>query len=102
MREVRIFSPRPLATGTTVQLDDTAARHVGQVLRMQPGQPLTLFDGSGGEYAATIVAATRNALGVQVGELRAVERESPVQVTLWHGLCRNERMDAVIQKATEL
>ncbi len=102
MRNVRIFSLAQLAAQTAVELDENAARHVSQVLRMQPGQALTLFDGTGGEYPATIEIASRSKLRVFVGDYRDTGCESPLDITLWHGLCRGERMDAVIQKATEL
>ena len=102
MREVRIFSPSPLQGDSRVELSGSAARHIAQVLRMQAGQSLTLFDGTGGEYPAVIETSTRNHVSVSTGKHRAIERESALQITLWHGLCRGERMDSVIQKATEL
>jgi len=102
MRETRIFSPTPLSASSRIDLSAEAARHVSQVLRMQPGQELVLFDGSGGEYPASIETISRNKLSVTTHEHRATERESSLRLTLWHGLCRGERMDSVIQKATEL
>ena len=102
MREVRVYSDQPLSADTTLQLGDTAARHVSQVLRMKPGQTLTLFDGSGGEYPATIASVARATVEVTTGALQTTDRESPLAITLWHGLCRAERMDTVVQKATEL
>jgi 16S rRNA (uracil1498-N3)-methyltransferase len=102
MRQVRVFSQAPLRANVSVELDDGAARHVSQVLRMKAGQELVLFDGRGGEYPAVIESAARNRLTAVTGEHQPTERESPLRLTLWHGLCRGERMDTVIQKATEL
>ncbi len=102
MREVRIYSPAPLQDDSQVELDGNAARHILQVLRLQEGQSLTLFDGSGGEFPAVIVATARKRVAVTTGKRRNAERESALQITLWHGLCRGERMDSVLQKSTEL
>lgn len=102
MREVRIFSAAPLRPGETVELGAAPARHIGQVLRMRPGDELVVFDGRGGEYPAVIESCGRDRVQVVVGEHRPVERESPLQVSLWHGLCRGDRMDLVVQKAVEL
>ena len=102
MRNIRIFSSLPLTADSRAELGAGAARHVGQVLRMQPGQLLTLFDGRGGEYAAEIVSCARGKLSVAVGAHSDIEREAPLRVTLWHALCKATRMDSVVQKATEL
>jgi 16S rRNA (uracil1498-N3)-methyltransferase len=78
-----------------------AARHV-QVLRLQPGAPLTLFDGHGGEWAASVTQMGRSDVQVQVGERDPVDRELPMPVTLALGMPANERMDSLVEKATEL
>jgi 16S rRNA (uracil1498-N3)-methyltransferase len=78
-----------------------AARHV-QVLRLQPGDALTLFDGRGGEWEATVAAMGRQAVEVTLGAHEAVERELPFAVTLALGMPANDRMDSFIEKATEL
>ncbi len=85
-----------------VDLDGSAATHVARVLRLRAGDPLILFDDGGGEYAATVTALGRNTVRVAVGEHRPLNRESPLQVTLAQGISRGERMDVVVQKATEL
>ncbi len=91
----------PLAAGATLVLPPGAARHV-QVLRMQPGDALTLFDGTGGEYAATVERMGRSEVSVTVGAHSAVEREAPRAVHLAVGMPANERMDWLVEKATEL
>jgi len=78
-----------------------AARHV-QVLRMQPGDALTLFDGHGGEYAATVERMGRSEVSVRVGAHAAVEREAARALHLAVGMPANERMDWLVEKATEL
>jgi 16S rRNA (uracil1498-N3)-methyltransferase len=92
----------PLETGARVRLAGDAAGHVTRVLRLRPGAPLTLFNGTGGEYSGTIEAVRAGAVTVAVGEAQRIERESPLQVTLAQGVSRGERMDLVVQKATEL
>jgi 16S rRNA (uracil1498-N3)-methyltransferase len=97
----RIHVDRPLAPGAEFALGATAARHV-QVLRLQPGDALTLFDGSGGQWAGAIVAVSRREVRVRTMRFDAVERELARAVTLAVGMPANERMDALIEKATEL
>jgi 16S rRNA (uracil1498-N3)-methyltransferase len=97
----RFFHPTPLQVDAQIDLSPSAARHV-QVLRMQPGQALTLFDGFGGEYAALIQAMTRNSVSVQVNSHHPIEREAPRAVHLALGVPANERMDWLVEKATEL
>ncbi|SCX70849.1 16S rRNA (uracil(1498)-N(3))-methyltransferase [Variovorax sp. EL159] len=91
----------PLTAGANLALPAGAARHV-QVLRMQPGDALTLFDGAGGEYTATVERMGRSDVSVTVGAHLAVEREAPRAVHLAVGMPANERMDWLVEKATEL
>jgi 16S rRNA (uracil1498-N3)-methyltransferase len=91
----------PLTAGVSLALPPGAARHV-QVLRMQPGDALTLFDGAGGEYAATVERMGRSDVAVTVGAHLPVEREAPRAVHLAVGMPANERMDWLVEKATEL
>ncbi|MEY4911576.1 MAG: hypothetical protein RL761_1239 [Pseudomonadota bacterium] len=99
----RFHCPTPLQTGEVVALPAGAARHV-QVLRMQPGGIITLFNGadSGGEFEATIEHMGRSEVRVLVGAHSAVERESARQVHLIVGVPANDRMDWLVEKATEL
>ncbi|HET9865215.1 MAG TPA: 16S rRNA (uracil(1498)-N(3))-methyltransferase [Steroidobacteraceae bacterium] len=101
MRLTRIHVPGPLVSGQEITLPAQAAEHLVRVLRLSPGAPLILFDGAGGEYAATISAAGKQ-VRARVLEHRAVERESPLDITLLQGIARGERMDLIVQKATEL
>ncbi|MEO6032551.1 MAG: 16S rRNA (uracil(1498)-N(3))-methyltransferase, partial [Burkholderiaceae bacterium] len=97
----RFFVDSPLQADATFTLPASAARHV-QVLRLQPGAALTLFDGSGPEWDASVLRMGRSEVEVRLGACHAVERELARPVTLAWGMPANERMDAVIEKATEL
>jgi 16S rRNA (uracil1498-N3)-methyltransferase len=97
-----VYVDAPLAAGTRVTLEGGAARHVTRVLRLRVGEALTLFNGSGGEYAASIEQSQGGRVAVAIGGQRAIERESPLALTLAQGVSRGERMDLVVQKATEL
>jgi 16S rRNA (uracil1498-N3)-methyltransferase len=97
----RLYCGEPLRTGLRLELPAGAARHV-QVLRLQPGGTITLFDGRGGEYEAVIEHMGRSDVRVQVGAHRASECETATQVHLALGMPANERMDWLVEKATEL
>jgi 16S rRNA (uracil1498-N3)-methyltransferase len=102
MRLTRCFIPQPLRAGEERLLPDAAATHVGRVLRARVGDGLTLFDGQGGEYDARILSIERPGVRVRIDSHRALERESPLKITLLQALARGERMDFIVQKATEL
>jgi len=97
----RFYCPAPLVTGLAFSLPPGAARHV-QVLRTQPGDGITLFNGEGGEFDATVTRMGRSDVEVEVGAHHAVEREAPRAVHLLAGITANERMDWLVEKATEL
>ncbi|MFN4117710.1 16S rRNA (uracil(1498)-N(3))-methyltransferase [Acidovorax sp.] len=97
----RFHCPAPLATGLELDLPPGATRHV-QVLRLQPGDALMLFNGEGGEFEATVLKMGRSDVRVLVGTHHAVEREAPRAVHLLAGITANERMDWLVEKATEL
>lgn len=101
----RFHCPVDLATGAEIDLPAGAARHV-QVLRLQPGDTITLFhggqDGPGGEFDATVLRMGRSDVRVQVGAHHAIEREAPRAVHLLAGITANERMDWLVEKAAEL
>jgi 16S rRNA (uracil1498-N3)-methyltransferase len=102
MRVSRVYVAAPLGDGARITLTGSAAGHVSRVLRLRVGENLTLFNGSGGEYSATIEQSQGSSVTVAVGEARPLERESPLHLTLAQGISRGERMDLVVQKATEL
>lgn len=102
MRLTRIHVPGPLATGAEVALPAQAGEHLTRVLRLAEGAPLTLFDGAGGEYSATLGARHGKSVMARVLGHAPVDRESPLSITLLQGVARGERMDLIVQKATEL
>jgi len=97
----RFHCPVALVPGNALALPAGAARHV-QVLRLQPGSPLVLFNGEGGEFEATVTQMGRSEVTVQVGAHHALEREAPREIHLAVGMPANERMDWLVEKATEL
>lgn len=102
MTAPRFHCPLPLAAGTSLLLPEAAARHAVRALRLRVGDPLTLFDGGGGEYPARIVAVERERVRVEVGEHVDRECESPLSVTLVQALQSGDKMDFTVQKAVEL
>jgi 16S rRNA (uracil1498-N3)-methyltransferase len=90
-----------LSAGLEATLPAGAARHV-QVLRLQPGATVTLFDGRGRDWPAEVLRIGRNDVSVRLGQGVAVDRELPIPVTLAVGMPANERMDWLVEKATEL
>ena len=102
MRLTRIHVPDTLVPGTEIVLPTQAGEHLTRVLRLPPGAPFTLFNGAGGEFSAALKASAGKRVLAHVLAHTAVERESPLQVTLLQGIARGERMDLIVQKATEL
>ncbi len=100
----RFYCPLPLAAHALLDLPANAARHV-QVLRMQPGQNIELFNGAGGAWQAEITQMARSGVQVQVGGADAhdaTERELSTPIHIAISLPANERMDWLVEKATEL
>jgi 16S rRNA (uracil1498-N3)-methyltransferase len=102
MRLTRVFVDAPLATGALLPLPEASARHLARVLRAAVGDPLIVFNGRGGEFAAQVQSLRRNEVAVRIGTHEAVERESPLDSTLLQGIARGDKMDQILQKATEL
>jgi len=97
----RFHCPAALHPGDELDLPAGTARHV-QVRRMQPGDEITLFSGEGGECVAVITRMGRSDVGVLVTQKLDVERELALRIHLWSGITANERMDWLLEKATEL
>jgi 16S rRNA (uracil1498-N3)-methyltransferase len=97
----RFYCPMPLTAGSSLELPQGTARHV-QVLRLQPGAGITLFNGDGGEFDAVVEQMGRSDVRVQVTRHLDVEREADRQVHLALGMPANERMDWLVEKASEL
>jgi 16S rRNA (uracil1498-N3)-methyltransferase len=102
MRLTRVYVEAPVTAGKRVVVEGSAVNHITRVLRLRSGDALTVFDGSGGEFGARIEEFRKDAVVVAVEEHRPLDRESPLTLTLAQGISRGERMDWIIQKATEL
>lgn len=102
MRLTRVHVDAPLASCAVIALPEEAAGHLIRVLRLAQGDAIRLFNGQGGEYDARIATIGRKDVSVEVGSHHAIERESPLHITLLQGIARGEKMDLILQKATEL
>lgn len=102
MREIRLFIDAPLSPGLETSLPDDASRHALRVLRLEPGHRVTLFNGDGRQYPTRLVAGDPRAARVRIEGVESPRRESPLRLTLVQALARGEKMDWIIQKATEL
>ena len=102
MRLTRVFVDDDLAVGQRLTVEGSAGNHIVRVLRARVGDELTIFNGRGGEYGTSIDEIRRDTVLVSVREHRDEERESAFDLTLAQGISRGERMDWVVQKATEL
>src|SRR5687767_785855 len=98
----RIHCDLRLGPGAQFALDADAAQHVAKSLRLKAGDALVVFDGRGGEYEATIQRIDRDRVDVKVGALLPAERESSLAIGLVQGVPEADKMDWIIQKATEL
>ncbi len=102
MRLTRVYVESPLCAGALLALPERTALHVTRVLRARPGDELVLFNGNGLEFQGILASVRATGATVTVGEGRAADRESPLAVTLVQSVPRGDRMDVVVQKATEL
>jgi 16S rRNA (uracil1498-N3)-methyltransferase len=101
MRIPRIYTPQPLAEGTTLTISGQAAHHITQVLRLRAGAALVLF-GEGCEYHAVLRDIRRSEVTIDVGTPGGHMDESSIDVSLLQGIARNDRMDIILQKSVEL
>lgn len=97
----RFYCPQPLVSGNTIELPEAVAHHL-HVVRLQPGAALTLFNGEGGQYRATLVETGKRRATAVIDAHEAIEAEVPYPVTLAQGLPEGSKMDWIIEKAVEL
>ncbi|OXR50611.1 16S rRNA (uracil(1498)-N(3))-methyltransferase [Pusillimonas sp. T2] len=97
----RFYCPTPLTAQHTMALPDALAHHAVRVLRLKNNSPITLFDGTGGEYQAILHIDGKHAFA-QLDDKDPIERELPGHITLAQGLASGDKMDWIIEKAVEL
>lgn len=102
MRVTRTYVDLPLTVGSDVALPEDVVGHLGRVLRLQAGDACILFNGDGHDYQAEILAMEKRSGTARVTEVTVAERESSLRVTLVQSIARGEKMDWILQKATEL
>jgi 16S rRNA (uracil1498-N3)-methyltransferase len=98
----RFYLDGPLRAGSVCMLPEDSAHHAIHVLRLREGEEVTLFNGRGGEFAARIASIQRLKISIDLLQHRAIERESPLHVTLVQGVSAGEKMDSTVRKAVEL
>jgi len=102
VRQNRVYVDLALSPGGVIEMPAAAAVHLIKVLRVRSGEELVLFNGDGREFTAAVESVRGSRLIVAVGEAREVDRESPLAITLVQCIARGDRMDVIVQKATEL
>ncbi|MGD8556401.1 MAG: 16S rRNA (uracil(1498)-N(3))-methyltransferase [Chromatiales bacterium] len=102
MRIPRIYQAGELATEDDCEIKGQQAHHLLKVLRCRSGDPVTLFNGDGSNYAGIILSTSRNSLRVRIGTRSDPQNESPLMIHLGIPLAKGQRMDYAIQKAVEL
>ena len=102
MTHTRLYFPAPIADGAQLELGTEQARYVGRVLRAKPGDTVSVFNGDDGEWHAELTRIGKNDASLQVLSRMQTQTESPLDIHLVQGISRGERMDFVMQKATEL
>ncbi|MCL9683060.1 16S rRNA (uracil(1498)-N(3))-methyltransferase [Legionella maioricensis] len=102
MREIRIYQPGEYHRGQLLELSPEAGQHVAVVLRMQPGEKLTLFCGDNREFAASIETVKKKHVMVRIDSVKEQSRESPLTIHLAQAVSKGERMELVMQKSVEL
>jgi 16S rRNA (uracil1498-N3)-methyltransferase len=102
MRIPRVYVDHELDQGDSIELSSSIFHRLSHVMRLSVGAHFTVFNGRGGEYDAYIVSMSRRMMRVAIGDYRPIERESLLQVTLYQSVSHRDKMDWIIQKATEL
>jgi len=102
MRLTRVWIDAALASGDTLELPGETGAHVAKVLRARSGDGLVVFNGDGREFGGEIASVRGSRVTVTLGAAQLVDRESPLTVVLVQCVPRGDRMDFIVQKATEL
>ncbi len=102
MRTPHIYTHRPLTVGITITLEESPSRHISQVLRLHPGDKLSLFNGDGQRYSAQLQRCSKQKVEAEIVSVTKNQSEPPLHFTLALGISKGERMDYALQKAVEL
>ena len=102
MRITRCYTHQALQVGTQLSLPEDIAAHLLRVLRLQTGDRCVLFNGDGHDYEARLVEASKRHAIAEINAQYPKENESPLRIHLFQGIARGEKMDWILQKATEL
>jgi 16S rRNA (uracil1498-N3)-methyltransferase len=102
MKTTRLFIPQPIVASAETSITGDRAHYLKRVLRLRIGDNLVVFDGNGNEYPAEILDIEKRQMRLSIGSAQAGSPESPLAIRLVQGIARSERMDFVVQKATEL
>lgn len=102
MRLTRIHVDAPLTPGLRLPLPESAAVHLSRVLRLGVGDTCVVFNGDGHDYPARICQVGKRELLVEIEDAQPLDNESPLRITLIQAVARGEKMDWILQKATEL
>ncbi len=98
----RFYYPDQINVGQSIELPDRATHHAAHVLRLEKGDKVILFNGKGGEFSAFIECISKTTVLVLTEKYFAVERESPLQITLAQSICTSVKMDLIVRKTVEL
>ena len=102
MRIPRIYTAQAMPVGAEILLPEQAGEHAVRVLRLERGHPLILINGDGCEYDAELASLAKRAVTAVIMKVREVDREASLSITLAQSIARGEKMDWILQKATEL
>jgi 16S rRNA (uracil1498-N3)-methyltransferase len=102
MRTIRSYISEPLSVGKQLVLPELASNHLVRVLRLGVGDFCVLFNGDGTDYQARLLSLAKRGATVEIINARTLNNESPLHITLVQGIARGEKMDWILQKATEL
>lgn len=102
MRIPRIFTHQSLTENQRVTLEENPSRHLSKVLRLQEGAQLMVFNGKGGQFDAVIETVDKKHITIAIGKFNPIDRESPLNIHLGIAMSKGDRMDFIVQKATEL
>ena len=102
MRISRLYIDTPLAANQTISINGEPLNYLANVLRLKAGAMLSVFNGQGGEFQASITELSKRQATILLGGFQDNDSESPLEITLVQGISRGERMDFTLQKATEL